>query len=99
MKKFKNRYQEMEFYMTAALIVDFLFFILFMIVAGSGLIWLKVISIILTIALSGLCLALLYFSNEILRQRSLWMTVAAAAILICLLFSLILNFPSPNPYV
>jgi len=28
----------------------------------------------------------------------LWMSVSAAAVVLCLLFSLILNMPSPNPY-
>lgn len=98
MAKRKNRYKEMEYYMTIALIVDLLFFILFLITAGTGVIWLKVIFAIVTILLSGLCLAVLYLSRELLSKRSLWMTTAAVSILICLLFALILNFPSPNPY-
>ena len=98
MKK-RTRYQEMEFYMTVALIADFLSFIIFLIAAGTGAILLKVICIIVSTALSALCLWVLYFSRELLRPRSFWMMMAAAAIMICLLFSLILNFPSPNPYV
>lgn len=98
MHKGKNRYREMEYYMTIALIANLLSFILFLIAAGSGTIWLKVICAIVTILLSGLCLTVLYLSKELLRQRSLWMTTAAAAILLCLIFSLILNFPSPSPF-
>ena len=93
-----QRYKQMERYMTLALIADLILLVLFFIVAGNGIIWLKVILAIITIALSGLCLAYLYFSQELLRQRSLWMTAGAAAILICLVMSLLLNFPSPNPY-
>lgn len=93
-----SRYKQMEQYMCCALLADLLIFFFFLVAAGNGIIWLKVILAILTILLSGLCLAFLYMSKELLNQRSLWMSVSAGAILICLLFSLILNFPSPNPY-
>lgn len=94
----QNRYKEMERYMTYALIADAVLFVLYLICAGSGVIWLKVILSILTIVLSGLCLGYLYLSRELLRQRSLWMTVCAGAVLVCVVASLILNFPSPNKY-
>ena len=45
------------------------------------------------IIVSGGCLAFLYLTRELTRRRSLWMTTASGGILICLLFSLILNFP------
>lgn len=92
-----NRYKQMERMITAALILDLIIFIVFMISAGNGIIWLKVLTILGVLALSGGCLYLLYISRELMKQRSFWMTVGAAAILICLLFSLILNFPSPRP--
>lgn len=98
MKQADNRYKKMEQYMSLILIVDLILFIFFLIAAGNGIIWLKVILFILTLLVSGLCLAYLYLSQELLKQRSLWMSAAAAAIAICLLFSLILNFPSPSPY-
>lgn len=94
----RKRYRQMEQHMTYALLADLVLFILFLITAGNGIIWLKVILAILTIALSGLCLAYLYLTQELLRQRSFWMSVSAAAILVCLLFSLILNYPSPHKY-
>lgn len=93
-----NRYKEMERYMICGIGLDVLFFILYMIVAGAGIVWLKVILTIFTFAISGILLAFLFITKELLRPRSLWMTAAAAAILVCLLFSLILNFPCP-PYV
>ena len=93
-----NRYQTMERNMILVLLGDLALFIIYLISAGNGIIWLKVIFFILTISLSVLCLAFLYISGELLKQRSLWMGTAAAAIAVCLLFSLILNFPSPSPY-
>lgn len=98
MAKRRNRYKEMERYMGFALAGDLLLFIAFLIASGCGITWLKVIFSILAIILSGLCLVYLYLTKELLRERSLWMSVSAAAIVICIIFSLILNFPSPNPY-
>ena len=94
-----KRYKEMTRYMTYALSFAALMFILFLIFAGIGMIWGKVITAVLTILVSGLCLAFLYLSRELLRTRSLWMTAAAIALIACTVFSLILNFPSPNPLV
>ena len=98
MAKKRNRYKEMEKYMSIALIADAVLFVLYLICAGAGVIWLKVILAIFAILLSGLCLGFLYLTRELMRRRSLWMTACAGAVLLCLLFSLILNFPSPNKY-
>ncbi len=93
-----QRYKQMQTYMLYGLIADVGLFLLYLIFAGFGIIWLKVITAVLVILLSVACLAFLYVSKELLRPRSLWMSAAAAAILVCLLFSLILRFPCPNPY-
>ena len=90
------RYKDMEKYMTYGLIGDGVLFILYMIVAGCGIIWLKVILALLILALSALMLGYLYLTKELLRPHSMWMSTAAAAIAVCLLASLILNFPSPK---
>lgn len=93
-----NRYKVMERYMTYALCLDAVLFILYMIVAGNGIVWLKVILTLLCLALSGALLWFLYTTKELLRQRSFWITAGATAIALCLLISLVLNFPSPNKY-
>ena len=92
------RYRELERYITYALIAGAILFVLYLICAGNGIVWLKVVLSVILFLLSGGCLAVLYLRKELLRHRSLWMTAGALAILICLLFSLVLNYPSPNPY-
>ena len=92
----KNRYQVMEQYMTYALIADAVLFVLYLLFAGLGIAWLKVTLAVVAIVLSVLILGYLYMTKELLKPRSLWMSVAAAAVAVCLLFSLILNFPSPK---
>ena len=97
MRKRNNRYKQMELKMTCTLLGIFVFFIIYLFAAGFGVIWLKVITSIITIAASLLCLGFLFLTQELLRRRSLWMTAAAAALLLCTLFSLILGYPSPAP--
>lgn len=97
MRKRNNRYKQMELKMSCVLLANLLLFIIFLFAGGFGVIWLKVITAIFAIIVSILCLGFLYLSQELLRRRSLWMTTAAAAILICTLFSLILGYPSPAP--
>lgn len=97
MSRRNNRYKLMERNMTAVLLADLVMFIVFLFASGFGVIWLKVITAIVAICISGLCLGFLYLSQELLRRRSLWMSAAAAAILVCTVFALIFNYPSPAP--
>ena len=91
----KNRFQALEKLMTLVLIAITAFFIFELIASANGIIWLKVILAILTAVACILCLVYLYMTRLLTQPRSLWMTTAAAAILVCLFFSLILNFPAP----
>ena len=78
----QNRYKEMEQYLTIFLIASTVDFILYLIFAGAGIIWLKVITAIFAILLPVLCLTLLYLTKELLKQRSLWMTTGFLSVLI-----------------
>ena len=98
MERRKSRYGNMVQSMTLVILANVLLFILYLIAAGNGIIWLKVFLFILTFVLAILCLLFLYYTGETGKQRSAWMVSAAAVIATCVLISLILNFPSPNPY-
>ena len=93
----QNRYKQMEFIMTCALGADLLLFIIFLITSGCAVIWLKAVTAVLIFLLSLASLGYLYLTKELMKRRSIWMSLAAAAIIICTLLSLILGFPSPNP--
>ena len=97
MAKKINRYKIMERNMTLILLADLLLFVFFLIAAGNGIVWLKVVLTIFILLVSAGSIGFLYLSNELLKRRSLWMGTAAVAILVCTLFSLILNFPAPAP--
>lgn len=93
----KMSYKQLEFYLTIAVIANAVLFFAYMIFAGTGVTWAKILLAIVCLLLSVGTLAFLYIKKELLRPRSLWMTLAAGAVLLLLLFSLILNFPSPRP--
>lgn len=97
MSQNKSRYGQMRRNMSFILIGDLLFFILYLLGAGNGVVWLKVLCAVITLLASALILCYLYLTQELFRKRSLWMTVAAGAIAFCVLYSLVLNFPSPAP--
>ena len=91
----RNRYRELEYNMTRVLIADAAVFALFFLFSALGWTALKVITAIVAIMVSLLCLGYLYMTNELRRRRSLWMVTVAAAVLLCTLVSLILSWPGP----
>lgn len=91
----RNRYRELEYYMTRVLIADAAVFALFFLFSALGWTALKVITAIVSILVSLLCLGYLYMTNELRRKRSLWMVTGAGAVLLCTLVSLILSWPGP----
>ncbi len=93
----RNRYKQLEQIIGLALLGAFALFIFYWIAAGNEIVWLKVVLSVLIFLVSGASLGYLYISQELLRKRSLWMSLGFAAIIVCLLFSLILHFPCPNP--
>ena len=86
----RSRYKDLEKMMTLLLIASALDFVLYLVFAGAGIVWLKVITAIL---MPVLCLGFLYMSKELLKQRSLWMSVGFAGIFISTAVSLITRFP------
>ena len=91
----RNRYREMESLMTKVIIVDALVFVLYLICAGMGWAIFKVVTGIIAIVASLLALAWLYITGEFPRRRSLWMVTGFIGIVLCILVSLLLNYPAP----
>ena len=93
----RMRYKQIDQLLTRVLIADTAVFILFLIFAGFGITIMKVLTVIIALLLSGLCLAYLYMLGEFKKARSRWLVMGFAASILCTLVSLILNFPSPAP--
>jgi hypothetical protein len=91
----RNRYREMENLMTKIIIADALVFVLYLVCAGMGWAVFKVITGIIAIVASLLALAWLYITGEFTRRRSLWMVTGFICIIICVVVSLLLDYPCP----
>ena len=91
----RRRYKDIERFLTQILIADTAVFVLYLIFAGLGLAALKVIASILMIVASVACLGLLYMTGEMKKARSRWLVLGFGCILLCLVVSLLLNYPSP----
>ena len=95
----RNRYREMESLMTKVILADVLVFVLYLVCAGKGWMVFKVITAIIAIFGSLLCVGWLYLTGEFTRRRSLWMVTAFICIVICVVVSMLLNYPCPAPTV
>lgn len=95
----RKRYKDIERILTQILIADAAVFVLYLIFAGIGVTAMKVITTIVIVAASLGCLALLYMTGEMKKARSRWLVLGFGAILVCLLVSLLLNYPSPAEVV
>ena len=95
MAKGRSRYKKMETVMTAVLVLDLTFFIAYLVFAGMGMTGLKVVAAAISSLISCGVLYFLYTTRELLRKRSIWMTLAAVCIILCLLVSLVARFPAP----
>ena len=95
----RRRYKDIERALTYALIVDFIIFVLYMVFAGIGITALKIITTIVVVIASVGSLALLYMTGEMKKARSRWLVLGFGCTLLCLLVSLLLNYPSPAQIV
>lgn len=93
------RFRDVERVLTIALIAAAVCFLLFLIGAGFGVVWLKAVTAIVTLLVSALALVWLYRLGEVkkLRLRSRYLVFGFGALLLCTLLSLLLNYPSPAP--
>ena len=89
----------MENMMSKIILADVLVFILYLVCAGFAWHVLKVITAIIAIFGSLLCVGWLYLTGEFNRRRSLWMVTVFVCIAICVLVSMLLNYPCPAPTV
>ena len=95
----RNRYREMESWMTKGSVGDARVFVLYLRFAGLGLTVVKVAAAIIAILGSLLGLGWLVITGEFSRRRSLWMVTGFIAIVLCVLVSLLLGYPGPAPTV
>ena len=93
----RMRYKQIDQLLTRVLIADTAAFLLYLIFAAIGLAVLKIIIAIIALLVSALCLAYLYKLGEFKKARSRWLVMGFGAIILCILVSMVLNYPSPAP--
>lgn len=93
----RNRYRQMESTMTKIILADVLIFVLYLVCSGYDWHIFKMITAIIAIIGSVLCLLWLYLTGEFGRRRSLWMVTLFVSIVICIAVSLLLGYPCPAP--
>ena len=93
----RMRYKQIDQLLTRVIIADTAVFVLYLIFAAIGMTALKVVTVIIALLVSGLCLAYLYKLGEFKKARSRWLVMGFGAIILCTLVSVILNYPSPAP--
>lgn len=88
-----NRYKQLERLLTLCLLLSLALFVVYLVAAGRGIVWLKGICGLVCLILPGGCLWLLFRSRELLKSRSLWLSMSFGGIVLCTLVSMLLRFP------
>ena len=96
MNENQSSYRFFEQFMTITLFVTLAFFLMYLIMAGCGVVAMKIVFAILVLLLCAACLFVLYTSKEWLKPRSLWLTAAYASVVICTIVSLLSKYPAPS---
>lgn len=91
----RRSYKKDEQLLTRILLADVAVFALYLLFAGLGVTAMKVITAIIAIILSGLCLGFLYMTGETKKKRSRWLVMGFGAIVLLVLVSLLLKYPAP----
>ena len=91
----RRSYKQDERLLTRVLLADVAIFVLYLIFAGLGVTAMKAITAIIATIGSLLCLGYLFMRGEIMKTRSRWMVYGFASIVLLVLVSLILKYPSP----
>lgn len=92
----RRSYKQDEKILTRLLLADVAVFVLFLLFSGLGVTAMKVITVIIAIVISGLCLAFLYLTGEMKKLRSRWLVMGFGAIVLLMLVSLLLRYPAPS---
>lgn len=91
----KRSFKQLEQQLTVIVLIDLAVYLLYLLFAGMGITWLKVILAAAGIILSILGVVFLVLIGEHKRHRSLWVLCAFGSIAACILVSLITRFPGP----
>ncbi len=89
----KDHHQELERMLTVFVLAALVLFVAYLALAVVGQPVLKLVSAVLAILISIFSLWVLVNTKELLKQRSLWLSCSFASITLCIIVSLLCQFP------
>lgn len=95
MENKQNRYRDLEKFLTVLIIAMLGLFVFFLVMSANGTAIGKVIAAVAIFAVALFGLWVLRQNHELLRQRSIWMTLSFLGTLLCTLVSLLAGYPAP----
>lgn len=97
-RNFPNKrpgYRQLERTLTMVIGAQCAMFLVMLLAAGFGILWLKILLGIAVMLVSALGGGLLILMQEYRRKRSWWLLSAFASLFACTLVSLIVGYPAP----
>ena len=95
MEQKNNRFKDLEQFLSVLIIAMLAIFVFYLGMAGSGRTVLMIIAAVMIGAIAAFGLWLLIKSKELLRQRSIWMSLSFICCVIVTIVSLLAGYPGP----
>ena len=95
MERQNTRYKDLEQFLTILVVAMLALFIFYLTMAAGGKTVLQIIAAVMIASIAAFGLWLLVKSRELLRQRSIWMTLSFVCCTIVTIVSLLAGYPGP----
>ena len=95
MEQKNTRYKDLEQFLTILVVAMLCLFIFYLFMASGGKTVLQIIAAVMIGAIAAFGLWLLVKSRELLRQRSIWMTLSFICCTLVTIVSLLAGYPGP----
>ena len=95
MEQKNTRYKDLELFLTILVIAMLALFIFYLVMAAGGKTVLQIIAAVMVGSIAAFGLWLLFKSKELLRQRSIWITLSFLCCALVTIVSLLAGYPGP----
>ena len=95
MEQKNTRYKDLELFLTILVVAMLAMFIFYLVMAAGGKTVLQIIAAVMVGSIAAFGLWLLVKSKELLRQRSIWITLSFLCCTLVTIVSLLAGYPGP----
>ena len=95
MEQKNTRYKDLELFLTILVVAMLAMFIFYLVMAAGGKTVLQIIAAVMVGSIAAFGLWLLAKSKELLRQRSIWITLSFLCCALVTIVSLMAGYPGP----